>query len=98
MREVDTELVRRARVVVDQREAILAEAGDIAGPILEGALDESVMAAELGEIVLGREPGRTSSDQITFFKSVGNAVQDVAVAARVLDVAERDELGVVVDL
>jgi ornithine cyclodeaminase len=84
--------------VVDQREAILAEAGDIAGPISDGALDESVMAAELGEIVLGRAPGRTSRDQITFFKSVGNAVQDVAVAARVLDVAERDELGVVVDL
>lgn len=98
MREVDTELVRRARVIVDQREAVLEEAGDIAGPIADGAVDESVMAAELGDVVLGREAGRTSDDQVTFFKSVGNAVQDVAVAARVLDAAKRDGLGTVVEL
>lgn len=98
MREVDTALVQRARVVVDQREAILEEAGDIVGPIRDGAVDESVMTAEIGDIVLGREPGRTSRDEITFFKSVGNAVQDVSVAARVLEIAERDDLGVVVEL
>ena len=98
MREVDTTLVQRARVVVDQREAILEEAGDIVGPIRDGAVDESVMTAEIGDIVLGREPGRTSRDEITFFKSVGNAVQDVSVAARVLEIAERDGLGVVVEL
>jgi ornithine cyclodeaminase/alanine dehydrogenase-like protein (mu-crystallin family) len=98
MREVDTELIRRARVVVDQREAIMAEAGDIVGPIADGAVDDSVISAEIGEIVLGREPGRVSPEEITFFKSVGNAVQDVAVAARVLRAAERDGLGVVVEL
>ncbi|MBT8487722.1 MAG: ornithine cyclodeaminase family protein [Gemmatimonadetes bacterium] len=98
MREVDTELVRRSRVIVDQREAILDEAGDIAGPIADGALDESVMVAELGDVVLGRIPGRTGNEEITFFKSVGNAVQDVAVAARVLEVAERDGLGTTVEL
>ena len=98
MREVDTELIRRARVVVDQREAILEEAGDIVGPIRDGDVDESVMAAEIGEIVLGRAPGRTHADEITFFKSVGNAAQDVAVAARVLAAAERESLGVVVEL
>ena len=98
MREVDTVLVQRARVVVDQREAILAEAGDIVGPISDGVVDSSVMSAEIGEIVLGRALGRTSPDEITFFKSVGNAVQDVAVAARVLAAAERDGLGVVVEL
>jgi ornithine cyclodeaminase len=98
MREVDTALVQRARVVVDQREAIMEEAGDIVGPIRDGAVDESVMTAEIGDIVLGRDPGRTSRDEITFFKSVGNAVQDVSVAARVLEIAERDDLGGVVEL
>lgn len=98
MREVDTDLVIRARVIVDQREAVLAEAGDIAGPIADGEVDESVMAAEIGEVVLGRAEGRTAPDQITFFKSVGNAVQDVVVAARVLSRAERDDLGTVVEL
>lgn len=98
MREVDTALVTRARVVVDQREAVLAEGGDIAGPIADGAVDESVIAAEIGDIVLGRAEGRTSREEITFFKSVGNAVQDVAVAARVLARAEREGRGVVVEL
>lgn len=98
MREVDTELVRRARVIVDEREAIMEEAGDIAGPIADGDVDESVMVAEIGEVVLGRVAGRTSVDEVTFFKSVGNAVQDVAVAARVLAVAEREGLGTTVEL
>jgi len=98
MREVDTALVTRARVVVDHREAVLAEAGDIVGPIREGAVDESVISAEIGEIVLGLAPARTSVEEITFFKSVGNAVQDVAVAARVLDVAEAEGFGLMVDI
>ena len=98
MREVDTELVRRARVVVDQREAVLAEGGDIAGPIADGIFDTSVMEAELGDLVLGRSPGRTSSEEITFFKSVGNAIQDVVVAARVLEEAEQNGLGWVAEL
>ena len=98
MREVDTTLVTRARVVVDQREAALAEAGDIAGPIADGAVDASVIAAELGEVVLGRKVGRESADQVTYFKSVGNAVQDVAVAALVLQRARAAGRGVLVEL
>jgi ornithine cyclodeaminase len=98
MREVDTALVQRARVIVDQREAIMEEAGDIVGPIRDGDVDASVMVAEIGEVVLGRVPGRTSDEEVTFFKSVGNAIQDLAVGARVLEVAERDGLGVLVDL
>tara|TARA_Y100000746_G_C15403723_1_gene407441 strand:- start:664 stop:1086 length:423 start_codon:yes stop_codon:yes gene_type:complete len=98
MREVDAELIKRARVVVDQRDAILDEAGDIVGPIRDGVVDESVMHAEIGEILLGEKEGRRDSEEITFFKSVGNAVQDLAVASLVLEVAEREDLGVVVDL
>jgi len=98
MREVDTAFVRRARVFVDQREAALAEAGDIAGPIADGAVGADVIVGEIGEVAAGLRPGRTADDQITFFKSVGNAVQDVAIAARVLAAAEREGRGILVDL
>ncbi|MEE2897226.1 MAG: ornithine cyclodeaminase family protein [Gemmatimonadota bacterium] len=98
MREVDVALVTRARVIVDQREAVMEEAGDLIAPILEGVVSEDVMVGEIGDVVLGRVEGRTSRDEITFFKSVGNAVQDVAVAARVLSVADVDGRGLVVEM
>ena len=98
MCEVDAETVRRARVVVDQREAALSEAGDLIHPLREGVVAEDFIAAELGEIVTGTHPGRTSDEEITLFKSVGNAAQDVAVAARVLVRAEERGLGTVVEI
>jgi alanine dehydrogenase len=98
MREVDTALVRRARVVVDQCDAALAEAGDLIAPLKEGAVPRDFIAAELGEIVAGTRPGRTSGDEITLFKSVGNAAQDVAMAARVLARAEERGLGTTVEI
>jgi ornithine cyclodeaminase len=98
MREVDATLVERARVIVDHKEAALEEAGDIVGPIRDGLISEDVIAGEIGDIVLGRIAGRTEPEEITYFKSVGNAVQDVAVAARVLSVAEAEELGEIFDL
>jgi ornithine cyclodeaminase/alanine dehydrogenase-like protein (mu-crystallin family) len=82
MQEVPTETVARALVVVDSRDAALAEAGDLIQPIQQGVISEAHIHAELGELVLGRKPGRERAEQITFFKSVGVAVQD-AVAARV---------------
>lgn len=91
MQEVDAVTVTRARVVVDSREATLAEAGDI---IIPGA----AIAAELGEIVNGSQPGRQDADEITFFKSVGVAVQDAVAAAEVLLAAEKMGLGAVVVL
>lgn len=98
MQEVDAALVRRARVFVDQREAALSEAGDLLRPIAEGTFSADDIVAEIGEVAAGRHPGRTATDDITFFKSVGNAVQDVAIAQRVLDAAEESGRGVVVDL
>jgi alanine dehydrogenase len=98
MREVDTALVRRARVVVDQRAGALSEAGDLIAPLAEGAVAEGFVAAELGEVVAGKRPGRTSVDEITLFKSVGNAAQDVAVARRVLESAASRGLGVTVEI
>jgi len=82
-RELDTVTVQRARVVTDQTAACLAEAGDLIIPLREGAITEAHIAAQLGEIIIGRNPGRTAEDEITLFKSVGLAIQDIAVAAQV---------------
>jgi alanine dehydrogenase len=79
-RETDTALVTRARVFVDSRAGALAEAGDIMLPIAEEAFSGERMAGELGEVVLGRIAGRTAPDEVTLFKSLGMAVEDVAAA------------------
>ena len=92
-REVPTETVRRALVVVDSRHAAWEEAGDLIQARDAGAIDERHIHSELGEIVLGRKSGRMDDQQVTLFKSVGLAVQD-AVAARVaLDNAMRLQIG-----
>jgi ornithine cyclodeaminase/alanine dehydrogenase len=83
-RELDTETVREAKLVVDSREAALKEAGDIILPLREGAITEEHIYAELGELVIGLKPGRVEGDGITVFKSVGLAIQDSAVAHLVL--------------
>lgn len=98
MQEVDSTLVERSLVVVDSREAVLAETGDLIIPIKEGRISEDHIHAELGEIVNGSRPGRTDPDQITFYKSVGVAVQDAAAAGLALRNAERLGLGQVVEL
>jgi ornithine cyclodeaminase len=79
-REMDTALVARGRVYVDSRAGALAEAGDIVLPISEGAFDASRIAGELGELGARRIPGRGSSREVTIFKSLGMAVEDVAAA------------------
>jgi len=83
MREVDGRTVRRALVVVDALDAALAEAGDLLGPLREGLITQDHFSTELGQVLLGRRPGRTSDEQITFFKSVGLAAQDVFAAAAI---------------
>lgn len=93
MREIPAATVQRALIVVDQREAALEEAGDLAIPIREGLLRAEDVTVELGHLVNGNQEGRTSADQITFFKSVGNAVQDMVVARRALDLAKERGLG-----
>ena len=83
VQEIPGATVARALLVVDQRRAALDEAGDLIRPIEEGLITAGHVHAELGEVVLGRRPGRTDPEQVTLFESVGLAVQD-AMAARVL--------------
>ena len=93
MQETPADTVARARVVVDSRSAALAETGDLIIPIRQGAFGPEHIAAELGEIVLGRKQGRQSPDQITFFKSVGIAAQDAVAAQLVMQNARERGLG-----
>lgn len=97
-REVDDDVVLRARVVVDSREAAWEEAGDLLIPLRRGTIDRSHVAAELGEIVNGDRPTGPDGHEITLFKSVGNAVQDVALARAALTLAESQGLGETVEL
>ncbi|MBM4422369.1 MAG: ornithine cyclodeaminase family protein [Chloroflexi bacterium] len=93
MQENDPELIKRALVVIDSHESALAEAGDLIIPLRDGLFGTDHIHAQLGEIVLGRKPGRANAEQITFFKSCGIAVQDVVAAAEVLRRARGMKLG-----
>ncbi len=94
MQEVDEVTIKRAdKIVVDSRKACLAEAGDIIIPLRKGFITEDDIHAELGEVATGLRPGREGDGEITYFKSVGNAVQDMAVALQVLKKARQMELG-----
>lgn len=98
-RETDSAFIKRCnKIVVDAYSGALAEAGDLIQPMEEGVLTESDLYAELGEITSGKKAGRTSADEITFFKSVGNAVQDAAIAHAILQQAEAMGLGINVEL
>ncbi len=83
-REVDDELVRRARIVVETREAALAEAGDLLIPLEAGTIGPEAVVADLREVVRGEVRGRESEQDVTLFKSVGVAFEDLAVAAAAL--------------
>ena len=81
MREADDEAVRRASVFVDTRAGATKEAGDIVVPLANGALSPGDIRADLFDLARGAHPGRAAEDEITLFKSVGAALEDLAVAA-----------------
>ncbi|MFH0850197.1 MAG: ornithine cyclodeaminase family protein [Candidatus Bathyarchaeota archaeon] len=83
-RELDTATVAESKLVIDDREGIMLEAGDILIPLEEGVITEDHIYAELKELVSGEKRGRTSEDGVTVFKSVGIAIQDSSVASLVL--------------
>jgi ornithine cyclodeaminase/alanine dehydrogenase len=97
-RELDTSIIKRSKLVADSYEACLQEAGDIMIPIQEGAIDKSHMYAELGEIVTGKKPARQNDAEITLFKSNGLAIQDVAAAKLVYDMATEAGIGMQVTI
>lgn len=96
-REIPGDTVARARVVVDDREAAMEEAGDLLIPLAEGLFGHSHIYCALGDLVLEVCRGRRSADEVTFFKSVGLAVQDVVAAQAVLARAETLGLGKRID-
>jgi alanine dehydrogenase len=85
MRESDDEAIRRARVFVDTRSGAFAEAGDIVQAIASGALAEAEVEADLFDLCGGRHPGRRGPGEITLFKSVGSALEDLAAARLVVE-------------
>src|SRR5215472_3465422 len=86
MRESDDRAMQRADIiVVDDRTAALAEGGDVVQAIASGAIAREKIAAELRDIARGVHPGRTRDDEITIFKSVGFALEDLAAAEAVVD-------------
>ncbi|HOD82195.1 MAG TPA: ornithine cyclodeaminase, partial [Phycisphaerae bacterium] len=97
VREIPPATVARARVFVDSRPAALEEAGDLILPIREGLITSDHVVAELGELLLGQAQGRTAPEEITFFKSVGVAVQDALAAQAALTRAMEFGIGQQVD-
>lgn len=92
-REIDETAVRRAAAVcVDARATALRECGDLLPPLEKGRLHEGQLV-ELGEVIAGLRPGRTDAHQITLFESHGMAIQDLALARRVLDAARDRSMG-----
>jgi ornithine cyclodeaminase/alanine dehydrogenase-like protein (mu-crystallin family) len=96
MQEIPSETVARARVTVDSRSAAQVESGDIANPLKKNLISESQIA-EIGEVILGQQPGRNSPNQITLFKSVGVAVQDAMAAQLAVSNARKLGLGMQVE-
>ncbi len=97
-REMDPALVARARVVVDSRASAFQESGDIVLGLREGRFAPSHVVAELGEVVSGGVPGRTADSEITVFKSLGLAVEDLAAAHLAYQRARNLGKGIEIDL
>jgi ornithine cyclodeaminase/alanine dehydrogenase-like protein (mu-crystallin family) len=97
-RELDSDTMADASLFVDRRESTVNEAGDYLFPMREGRFGPEHIKAELGDVLIGIEPGRTSDDELTVFKSLGLAVEDLAAAEVAVRRAEAEEIGTVVSL
>lgn len=96
--EIDVETVVAAALFCDSRESLRAEAGEFRRALSQGAIDESHVRAELGEVLAGAVAGRTAPDELTLFRSLGIGVEDLAAARVAVDVARREGRGVEVEL
>ena len=97
-REIDGPTVAQSKVVVDSREAIMAECGDILLAIKEKSITENHVHAEIGEVLAGTKSGRSSASEVTLYKSVGIAIQDVATAQLVYHKALELKVGTNVEV
>jgi len=97
-RELDTATMVEGSLFVDRRESTINEAGDYLFPFREGAITPEAIRGELGEVLIGSVEGRRSEDELTVFKSLGLAVEDLAAAEYVLQRAEAENAGSVVSL
>ena len=90
MQEIGIETVINSKVIVDNREACEVEAGDLIIPVEEKKWSFNLVHGELGQVILGEVSGRDSDDEITLFKSVGNAIQDLALANLIMKKINHD--------
>jgi alanine dehydrogenase len=97
-RELDSTTIVRSRLYVDRFESALNEAGDFLIPKKEGLIDENHIQGEIGEVLIGRKKGRSSRDEITIFKSLGIAVEDLASANFLYEQASSKNVGTEVEL
>jgi ornithine cyclodeaminase/alanine dehydrogenase-like protein (mu-crystallin family) len=98
LREIDGATLSRSLVVVDARAAIMAECGDVLLAIREKSFSEEGIHAEIGEVLAGTKTGRSSAVEITLYKSVGIAIQDVATAQLVYRKALERQVGTNVEI
>jgi ornithine cyclodeaminase len=96
-REIDSATMAAARVFTDRRESLLNEAGDYVLAAQEGAVTPESVVAEIGELVIGTKAGRTSPSEITLFKSLGLAIEDVVCAEYLFRKAKAENIGAWVD-
>ena len=89
-REIDTQLIQKAKVYIDHLDPSKDEAGDILIPISEGVYNWENIQGELGELIEGNIKGRSSDSDITVFNSIGNAVQDLAIASLIIEKKEKE--------
>ena len=97
-RELDAEVVRAASLFVDRRESTVNEAGDYLAAVEEADIGPDHILAELGELLVGAHPGRRDDKELTVFKSLGLAVEDLAAAALCVELARQRGIGVEVEL
>lgn len=97
-RELDSALVARARLYADRRESLLSEAGEFLIPKAEGRFGDEHIVGEIGEVLTGKAAARTSADEITLFKSLGIAIEDLASAHRIYEICQDRNLGTWVEI
>ena len=97
-READDEVVAKSRFFIDFKPSAMDQAGELLHAIADGIVSEDHIVAEIGEVLAGQRDGRSGAEEITVYKSLGVAAQDIVTARRILDLAEQQDLGAIVSL